>query len=159
MKETENSIELTGALSEDGESVIVDHAKIMKRVLLRRFSDKKLIITVSVFYAKRSDAQNRYMWGVVVPMVKAWLLDTNGDKRTKDEVYLWLNQAILGNKPAVKSINGYDVVALEGKRFSAMSTKEFGEAVEKIQQYFSQFDLSIPNPNEQNLITDHLTDN
>ena len=149
--------ELTGELSEDM-SIILTSATSLRRILYH-FLGEKLLIKISIFRPKRSDKQNRYMWGVIVPCVRAWLFETQGIKYTKDQAYAWINQEVLGNKPVIVDIMGVEVITLEGKRFSQMSTKEFAEAVDTIIVYFDPKGCRIPLPKENNLITDHIDDN
>lgn len=150
-------IETTGELSEDGGGIVLHFPALMRR-LARGLVGKKLIVKFEKYFERRSNAQNRYMWGVVVPTVRAWLLETTGEKYTADEVYYWLNQEVLRNKPKVTLVNGIDVITLTGKRFSQMSTKEFAEAVEELFKYFAEKNLVIPIPNEQNFTHDHVGD-
>ena len=129
--------------------------------ILNRFVgiDKPLEITVSIHRRQRSLAQNRWIWGVCVPTVKGWLLDTKGEKYTADEVYYYIN-SILGRKPVFTEIAGEEVIIMEGKRFSQMNTAEFADAVEEIVRYFDERDLEIllPKPKTNNLVSDYLND-
>lgn len=149
--------EFTGELKEDM-SLAITGASSLKRILWNLVG-QKLIIKITIFRSKRSDKQNRYFWGVVVVTVRAWLLETEGRKYTKDEVYVWLNQEVLGNKPTITTILGTDVITMSGKRFSQMNTKEFEEAAESIRQTMAQRGCNIPEPHQENFITDFIEDN
>lgn len=130
-------------------------AKVLMRIF-RVVINKPLEITFKVFRQQRSSAQNRYMWGVVVPTVRAWLRETEGVKYTPDEVYTWLRVSVLGNKPEIKEVAGSDVVVMTGKRFSAMNTKEFAEAVDTILNKMAEQGCVIPEPRQSNFIHEYI---
>lgn len=132
--------------------------KVFNRLLIG-WLDKDLEANIKPMRYKRSLAQNRYMHGVIVPIVRNWIKETTGEKRTKEEVYAHLNTNVLGNQLTVTEICGQEVIVISGKRFSQYNTKEFSDAVEKIVQYFDEKGLTIPLPNENNLLDDHIKNN
>ena len=123
-------------------------------------TDKPLEITIAIHRRQRSLAQNKWMWGVCVPTVMGWLKDTQGEKYAKDEIYYYINSKAVGRGTVIKEIAGEEVVVLEGKRFSQMTTIEFSEAVDKIVLYFAERGLEIPLPKDgtNNLLNDYLSD-
>jgi len=153
-------ITLLGKMDEDFR-VLFQDVRLFTR-LLQPFqeTDKPLEITISIHRRQRSLAQNRWMWGVCVPTVLGWLKDTQGEKYTKDEVYYYINAKAVGRTPVIKEIAGEEVIILEGKRFSQMTTLEFSEAVDKIVAYFDERGLTIHLPKEgtNNLLSDYLKD-
>lgn len=128
--------------------------------LLSRFKDKHLEITITIFRRKRSLAQNRWIWGVCIPTVLGWLKDTQGVRYTKEEVYAFIQQNVLGHKFILREIDGEEVLVLDGKALKNMTTKEFSEAVEEIVEYYALRGLVIelPKPDSNNVITDFLKD-
>lgn len=153
----DQEFEVLGELSEDRLSLVLHHGKMYKRVL-GNLVGKVLKIKFSIYRSKRSDAQNRYMWGVVVPTVKNWYLETHGEKKDPEEIYAWLNISILGNKPKIVNIMDEDVIVMTGKRFSAMNTKEFAEAVDTIVKEMDAKGCYISLPEGDNFLHDHVTD-
>lgn len=147
---------LTGKLSDNLKTIEISHAKIMRRVL-SAISGKELEITVGVLRKRRSDAQNRYIWGVVVPVVRSFLKETQGEDYTKEEVYAWLRK-LLGHDMEIREIAGEDVIVMTGKRFSKMNTKEFAEAIDLILKKMALQGCVIPEPNQHNFIHEFLTD-
>lgn len=151
---------MLGSMTPDFGLEIMD-AKLMSRVLKQfQETEKPLEITISIFHRQRSLAQNRWMWGVCVPVVKGWLKETQGENYTKDEVYYYLNGTVLRQKPEIKEILGEEVIVLTGKRFSQMTTTEFSDAVDEIVAYFAERGLEIPMPvpGSNNLLSDYLKD-
>jgi len=106
-------------------------------------------------YRRRTDRQNRYVWGVIVPCVQSWMKETTGDIKTSDEIYYFL-RSIVGSKLEIVYIAGNTVPVLSGKRFSQMSTVEFSDAVEKIYSHFAEKGLAIPPPTGENLLSDFV---
>jgi len=145
---------------EDGEIFLrFKNWRIFKR-LLYDWLGKDIESDIRLMRYKRSLAQNRMMWGVIVPVVRAWIKETTGEKQTKDEVYIYLNSHVLGNKPVIKNVLGEEVIVMTGKKFSQMSTKEFGDAVDTIVQFFAPKGCIIPMPKDKgnNLLDDFLKD-
>lgn len=134
--------------------------RIFKR-LLYDWLGKDIESDIRLMRYKRSLAQNAYLHGIIVPIVRAWIKETTGEKQSHDEVYIYLNSSILGNKPEIRSVLGEEVIVMTGKRFSKMNTKEFTDAVETILQHFALKGLVIPTPKDgkNNTLDDFLTDN
>lgn len=150
--------ELTGMLTEDCQYIHFTHWKVFQRAL-SKWVGKDLVVTVKVLKYKRSLAQNRYMW-VIVEYVRHWFYDTQGEKLTKDEVYVWLRKKLLGEHPKIVNIAGEEIITMTGKKFSAMSTKEFSDAVDTIRAKMLERGLDIPEPKKKgnNLIEEFITD-
>lgn len=146
---TDDVFDLVGELTDEGEFIFLHHYKIYQRRLAGLIG-KKLRVQFSILREKRSDGQNRYMWGVIVKYVQQWLKDTQGEDHTPDEVYTWLRVGVLQEKPEITEIMGREIIQMKGKRFSQMSTKEFAEATNIIIDHFAKLDLHIPLPEGDN---------
>ena len=153
-----DELTILGSMTPDYNLEIMDSHKLVR--LLKKFLDKPLEITLCTFHRQRTLSQNRYCWGVIVPTVKGWLKETQGETYTKDEVYYYVNAKALGRRVIIKEVAGEEVPILEGKRFSQMTTVEFAEAVDKIVEYFGELGLEIllPKPKGSNLISEFLDD-
>jgi hypothetical protein len=144
-----------GMLTDDGRSVTFLHASMVKR-LLHRWKGKPLEVTVRVLRRKRSDRQNRYMWGVIVPCITAFLMETTGIKHPPSTIYAWIRNTLLDEEPVITEVAGHEVIELRGKRFSEMTTKEFAEAVDTIREKMRERGCEIPEPTGNNLLTDFI---
>lgn len=82
--------------------------------------------------------------------------EKHGESHTHDEVYTWLRISLLGQKLRVVELAGESVTLMDGKRFSAMNTKEFAEAVEDIVAKMDEKECHIPLPRKENLLTDFI---
>jgi hypothetical protein len=138
--------------------LMLDQAKIIRRVIAPAFGHR-IEIKFRQHRARRSDRQNRYIWGVVVPCVRAWKLETEGVKYTKDEIYTWLRVGLLGHTPQITEVSGVQVVIMGGKRFSQMNTKEFTDAIELIKQLLAEQGCNVPDPKQDNFLTDFINVN
>lgn len=141
---------------EDGEIVFrFKHWRLVNRVLMP-WLGKELEVLIKIFRHNRSNSQNKYMWGVIIPTIQAWQLQTSGKYDIKDGVYAWLRTSIIGDEIKTEMIMGREVIYMTGKRFSKMNTKEFSESVEKIIDHFAEKGCHIPLPKGNNNITDFV---
>lgn len=152
----DDEVEVNGTVAMTGE-IKLDHPKVM-RTALSRFVGKRLMITIKQYKYIRTDAQNRYIHGVVVPVVRRWFLETSGENLTKDEVYMWLRTSLLGHKPTITEVNGESLIKIGGKRFSQMTTEEFAEAIDAIVDRMAERGCQIPLPPDKkaNTLNDFL---
>jgi hypothetical protein len=143
----------------DGEMYIkISHWRVFRRILREwLFDNKELEIDIRVLRYKRSLAQNRWMWGVCVPTVRAFVKETSGEVKSKDAIYYWLNTAIVGRDVVIENVMGIEVPVVKGKKFSEMNTKEFSDAVEKIVRHFDALGCHISLPINNNTLNDHIT--
>lgn len=152
-----DEITLTGTLT-PSLRLELDHSDRLRRIL-KQFLDKPLEITIGIFSKQRSARQNRWIWGYCVPTVMGWLKETQGEKYTKDEVYYYI-QNVLGYGTVIKEIAGQEVIIMEGKRMSQMTTKQFSEAVETIVAHFAErgLEIPLPIPGSNNTLSDYIKD-
>lgn len=104
---------------------------------------------------KRSNQQNRYLWGVVIPMIRDRLLEQTmppeARKALTAENVLRIVKIAAGISHLIPLFNA-PPVHLEG-RSSKLSTTEFMEMIEAIQAWAAQvLDISIPSPNEEEMM-------
>lgn len=149
-----DKFELECSLSDDCQTVNILHGKMLARAL-RKWEGKELQMTLQPLKKIRSNNQNRYIHGPVVNSVQAWLQETTGKKHTHDEVYTWLRVSLLNEKPEVVEIDGREMIMMTGKRFSAMSTKEFADAIDTILSKMAEKGCYIADPRGNNLLTDY----
>lgn len=105
------------------------------RAYLQSFAEETPIeLTLKKYKPRRTDPQNKYYWGVVVPM----LADNFG--YTKDEMHDALKWLFLRKPEAEPPTVGST---------AKLDTKGFNEYIEKIQIYAaSEHSVVIPDPDE-----------
>lgn len=147
----------TGKLSPDCKSLEIDSASSIARILYP-IRDIRLEIHITNFRRQRTLAQNRYCWGVMIPVVQAWQKVNTGECDDKDTIYVYFRKKIIGDKVVVKEVMGEEVIIMEGKKFSQCTTKEFAERVDKIIAYFAPSGCVIPPPttDSNNYVTDFV---
>ena len=148
---------VTGKFSNDLRSIIIDSGGLLVR-LFQLIKDTPLEITIRPFYKQRTAAQNRWIWGVAVVTVRAFLKETTGECPSKDAIYAFFRIHILGHEPVIEVVQGVEVIVLKGKHFSQMSTVEFSEASEKVIAYYEPLGCIIEFPKGNNTITDFVKD-
>ena len=153
MSKVDDKYELTGTFDGSGKTLALDHPGIMKKIM-RNLVGEKLLIVVQKLRYKRSEAQNRYIWGVMVPCVRMWFRETTGETPSPDEAYVWLRVGLLGYKAEIKMLKGVEIITMTGKRFSQMNTKEFAEAVDTMIKLLDEKGCFVPLPKKDNFITD-----
>jgi hypothetical protein len=102
---------------------------------------------------KRSGQQNRYYWGLVIPLVTEAFKDL-GHELSHEETHEFL-KAKFNHKDVVNKETGEVLqVPLSTTRLSKM---KFSEYVENIQRFGAMFlNINIPDPGEQMQIDVHL---
>jgi len=119
---------------------------------IKYFNDKDVVITFSKPKKSRSNNQNRFYWGVVLPLVQNGLLEATGELRSCDNIHYKillplfapLNEII--NKDTGESLN-------ERLTSSEMTTTQFCEYIMEVQKWGAEFlGIDIPSPNEENLL-------
>ncbi len=148
---------VTGKFSDDLRSIIIDSGGLLVR-LFQTIKDTPLEITIRPFYKQRTAAQNRWIWGVAVVTVQAFLKETTGVLHSKDAIYVFLRVKVLGHEPVIETVQGVEIIVIKGKHFSQMNTVEFSEAAEKIIDYYEPLGCIIEFPKGNNTITDFLKD-
>ena len=134
-----------GTFSPDFKSIELEASGTFRRALYY-LEGIDLEVRVRKLSRKRTDAQNRYWWGVLIQAVVAYARERRGESITPAEAHLWVVTKILKSKVSVKPILGSDIIMIEAKSTSEMSTKEFSEAVDEVRLYFD--DPTNPeNPN------------
>lgn len=135
----------TGTIKLDNGSLkLINKAEMLKFAL--SLNCKEFTFTLEKKRNKRSNEQNKYYWGVVLPLVKQGLLDIGYQvniESTHDFIKSEFNYKEIVNKETgeVKKIPNST---------TQLSKSEFAEVVERIKIFASEWlNIYIPDPNEQ----------
>jgi len=95
---------------------------------------------------KRSEQQNRYYWGLVIPLVQNGIKDL-GTELTKEETHNFLKSKFNYTEIINKETGEY----IQVPRSTTILNKEaFSEYIAKIQQFSAEFlNVVIPDPGQQ----------
>lgn len=137
-------IELTGTVS-DGTLKL--HNRKLFDTLLCQFNGKDVIIKIQKQKKIRSNYQNRYYFGVVIPIIQQGLFDVQAEWLSVDEIHAFLKQNF--NFKELVSGNTGEVVKV-AKTTADLATIEFEEYLDRCRAFADEFlNIIIPMPNEQ----------
>jgi len=153
----DHEYEILGQISDDLSHFTFSNWKAFAKIF-KDFKGKDLLLKVSIHRKNRSNRQNRYIWGVVVPTVQAWFKETAGESYEREEIYTWLRTNLIDQKVEIREVDGVEVPVIPGKRFSQMNTKEFAEAIDEIIKKMDSRGCYIPLPKGENTLTEHIED-
>lgn len=128
------------------------------RTIIKKFSEREVEVTIQPLRKDRSSQQNRYYWGVVIPLTRAFYKENTGEEISADLMHVYHLTEILGNKIISKEIYGKDCFFVETNSTKTMSTIEFNDFKEKIQKFYSEKGLEIPDPVGYNTLNDFVND-
>ena len=144
--------------TEDGGlSIKLRFGKVLKRVL-EKLIGKDLEVNFRLFKYRRTEAQNRWLWGVAYVTIAAWYKETQGETVSKEAIHAHTLQEILDYKIEVEEFMGREVLVVKGKSTSQLSTKEFSDLVDKLVAYWAYYDCYIQLPKENNFLSDFVKD-
>jgi hypothetical protein len=115
---------------------------------LKALEGKDVYCAVKEHKPKRSIKQNNWYFGVAIPMIQAFLMDTQGEKYSKDDVHQYHMNTVIKPEMEQKAIFDKVCIIYKIKRTSEMTTVEFNEFVDDIQMYWAEMDLVIPDPEQ-----------
>lgn len=113
---------------------------------LKDLAGKEVRITIE-HKSKRSDPQNRFFHGVIVPIVKAHLLDLGWKEAKSNE---WVKNYIKYNCLIIENSNDDtgETIKTLGET-SALTTSEFKDFIADVQQWCAEtLGLLIPDPGQ-----------
>lgn len=113
---------------------------------LKQYDGEDVYCTVKRNKPTRSLRQNNWYYGVCVPYVQHFILETQGEKYSKDDVHQYHLNHVVKPEIEIKPIFGTPCTVYKIQRTSEMSTVEFMEFKEKVQAYWATMDLFIPDP-------------
>lgn len=119
---------------------------------IKYFNDKDVIITFSKPKKSRSNNQNRFYWGVVLPLVQNGLLDATGELRSVDNIHYKILLPLFAPLNEIVNKDTGECIS-ERLTSSEMTTTQFMEYIMEVQKWSAEFlSIDIPNPNEENLL-------
>lgn len=124
---------------------IVDAKAIHNAISL--FNDKEVEIQIKEVKRKRSNPQNRYYWGVVIPYFQRLLIQEWGETFSSESIHEFL-KAKFNSQEYVNEKTG-EVISIS-RSTTDNNTKEMEEYLEKCRLFAMDFfDTMIPLPNEK----------
>lgn len=119
---------------------------------IQSFNGKEVVITFSKPKKSRSNNQNSYYWGVVLPLVQKGLLDATGELRSNDNIHYKILLPLFAPTNEIVNVDTGESL-LERLTSSEMTTTQFCEYILEVQKWGAEFlGIDIPSPNEENLL-------
>lgn len=114
---------------------------------IQSFEGKTVEIAIRIATNRRSNSQNAYYWGVVVPLIQEALFNTWGEVRGKDFTHEFL-KANCGFKEVVNEETG-EIIRVPKSTTENTTTEQelYHDACRQLAQEF--FNVTIPLPNEE----------
>ena len=126
--------------------VIAGRRKLMQA--LQSLSGQRVLLTIEKYKRKRTSSQNRYLHGVVFPMLQQRLLDLGWKEAVSIE---WVKDLIKYQFLKMETVNektGEVITSIRAT--SSLTTSEMMDFIADIQQWSAEtLGLYIPDPNEQ----------
>ena len=130
--------------------IVENRSEIEKAI--KYFEDKIITITFELFKKKRSDNQNRYYWGVLIPLTRIAVKELWGEDWNIEETHEYLKV----------NLNYYEIVnektgeiTRKTKSTTENTTVEMETYHLKIRMFLLEwFDIDAPEPN-QNIIIEN----
>lgn len=119
---------------------------------IKSFEGKDVLISFEKPKKKRSNNQNSFYWGVVLPIVQQGLFDLSGEVRSVDNIHY---NILLPLFAPINEIVNADTGQVCSEKISSsdMTTVEFMEYILDIQKWSAEFlGVDVPDPNEENLL-------
>ena len=132
------------AVIKDG-NIVVGNREIYDHQI-ESLEGEQVTVKIEKVKRKRSDKQNRWYWGVAVPTVMKGIEKQTGEKYDKETIHAMILNLVGGLKMETKIIMGMNVIEVKQKRTSEMTTEEFVDFHNKLQEHFAEKDIIIPDP-------------
>ena len=114
--------------------------------VIAKFEGRDIVITIDIKKKQRSSPQNKYYYGVVVPLITNYIVEA-GNVWTKANTHEAMKQLFL--RVAVK-VNEAGEYVERIKSTTELDTHDFEVYLEQIKQWAADsLGLIIPDPNEQ----------
>jgi hypothetical protein len=119
---------------------------------IKYFNDKEVVISFSNLKRSRSNSQNKFYWGVVIPLIQNGLLEATGELRSSDNIHYKILLPLFSPINEIVNKNTGEIIN-EKLTSSDLTTTQFQIYFLEIQKWAAEFlNIDIPNPNEENLI-------
>jgi hypothetical protein len=115
--------------------------------VIKSLEGKDIIITIEKKRKKRSNPQNSYYFGVVIPMMKQGFYNSLGEHVGTDEIHTFLKNRFLFKE--IVNENNAEIIKMP-QSTTELTTIQFEEYLDKIREFGLEFlNITIPLPNQE----------
>lgn len=108
-------------------------------------NDCRLLVTLKQVKRKRSNRQNRYYWGLVVPLIRQ-MFEDGGNVVDEDEIHGFLKEHVGKLTKVIIDPSGTRRKVVRSS--TETDTAEFEDYLTKVRAWAAEMGCSIPEPNE-----------
>jgi len=126
----------------------------LMRVIESIPEDTEVEITIKGYKKNRSNAQNRWYWGMAIPAIARQIKELTGESYTKEELHKYNLQEVCKVPHTIREILGKTVIIFQDKSTKSMSTQEFNDFKSLLQGYYAERDIIIPDPMQENFLNE-----
>lgn len=114
---------------------------------IQQHNGKEITITIQRKRKTRSNSQNAFYWGCVIPIFQLAILEQWGERKSINEVHEFLKQNLHFTEKVNESTG--EIIRL-AKSTTVDSTVDFMVYLEEIRKFGKEwFNIDVPEPNEQ----------
>ena len=114
---------------------------------VQQFEGKNVIFSIQKKTKKRSNQQNNYYWGVIIPLAIKGCFDAWGEVWDKDRVHeMLLNDCSIEVEKPNKKTGEIKKVKLRSKEMSTIEMNMYWDSCAKLLSEY--FGIYVPEPNE-----------
>jgi len=132
---------ITGIVNHEGRLLPNNKERLVE--WLRTLRGKAVEIIIRERIKLRSSNENRYYWGVVVPLIQEWT-----GYETKEATHKEIGRKFWGKLVHVKDLDGKVREEIVPKSTTEMSTIEFEKKMQEVRDWADSNGVHIPIPNE-----------
>lgn len=115
------------------------------RDILAGMSGKSIVIRLSEYRKRRSLKQNRFYFGIVVPLILDMFTEA-GNNTDEDEVHEYLKEHVGKLVTVMEDPSGVRHKVVRSSR--SLTTAEWEDYITKIRAWAAEFGIAVPMPNE-----------
>ena len=139
-------LELQGTISEEGKVSVYNMPALND--WRQKNAGRDIVLCFKIKRRKRSNEQNAYYWGVVIPLMTE-AINQLGHDLDEEETHEFLKSRF--NTKQVEVFDGHYIDIPQSTR--KLDTKDFMDFIDRIQKFAAtMLNLYIPSPNEQTKI-------
>lgn len=146
-----------GRLAEDGRTVTLLGSQ--TPIFLHDLKGCDVEVTVDRLRAKKTGAQHRYWFGVVVPYVQRFIQETEGTSLARDQVHVFLMTSFGPAGLVERTILGRKFLVMERASFAdgadALAIDEASRLIDEVVGHFALLGLEIPPAGPTGTISDY----
>jgi hypothetical protein len=135
---------------EKGKLTFLNEEKV--KSFISSIEGKDVVIDIKKHKKNRSNAQNRWYWGIALKKITQDLYNIQGELFTKEEIHAYHKSVVIASKFNTLNVLGKEILIFNDVSTKSMNTIQFNDFKQTIQNHWAVRNIDIPDPNEENFI-------